>query len=132
MRVFIFLVAFVAALLVGAVVLSSELGGEVVNITTSDDRGVGFETSLWIVEDGGELFLRAGSTESAWYRRLRADPEITLERNGEKRRYRAVPEPQLTPRINALMARDYGIADRVVSLVRDESSSMAIRLEAVD
>jgi hypothetical protein len=125
----VFLVALLVALFVGAIVVAGELGGEVVVITTSDERGVGFETSLWIVEDAGSQWLRAGSTSNTWYQRLRANPMIKMERGGRVEPYRAHPEPASTKRINMLMARDYGLADRLVGLVRDESKSMAIRLE---
>ena len=132
MRVLVFLVAFVAALLAGAVVVASEMGGEVVVVTTSDERGVEFETSLWIVEDVGSQWLRAGNRESAWCQRLLANPVIKMERGGEVATYRAHAEPDATARVNGLMARDYGLADRVVGLLRDDAKSLAIRLEPID
>lgn len=132
MRGFILLVAFVAALVVGGLMLASEYGGEVVTLWTTDERGIEYSTSLWVVEDAGSQWLRAGSTESGWYQRLKARPEVKLERNGEVRRYQAQPRPGDTQRINALMARDYGFADRLVGIARDESKSIAIRLNRLD
>ena len=41
---------------------ASELGGEVVTLTTLDAEGARHETSLWIVEDDGSLWLRAGNS----------------------------------------------------------------------
>lgn len=132
MRGFILLVAFLAAVVVGAFMLASEYGGEVVTLWTTDERGIEYSTSLWVVEDAGSQWLRAGSTDSGWYQRLKARPEIKMERNGELRRYEAQPHPDQTARINALMARDYGIADRLVGIARDESQSVAIRLNRLD
>lgn len=131
MRTLIFLVALAGAGLAAALVMASEMGGEVVEVTTSDDRGIEYQTSLWVVEDQGSEWLRAGSRESAWYQRLVAYPDIRMQRNGQLFPYRAIPEPDATSRINALMARDYGWADQVVGLLRDESKSVAIRLQRV-
>jgi hypothetical protein len=130
-RTLIFLVALVGAGLAAALAMASEMGGEVVEITTRDDRDVEYKTSLWIVEDQGSEWLRAGSRESAWYKRLVANPEIRMQRNGQTFPYRATPVREATPRINALMARDYGWADQVVGLMRDESKSVAVRLERI-
>lgn len=129
MRTFVLVVALVAAGFAGAIVLASELGGEVVTVVTTDERGIDYETSLWVVDDAGQAWLRAGSTDSAWYQRLRQNPEIRMERDGEQHTYEAVPQPRKTARINALMARKYGVADRIVSLIRDDAASMAIRLD---
>lgn len=128
-RTFVFLVALVAAAFAGAIVLASEMGGEVVTVITSDERGIDYETSLWVVDDAGQAWLRAGSTDSTWYQRLRRNPEIRMERGGEEREYEAVPVPEKTGRINELMARKYGVADRIVGLIRNEGASMAIRLD---
>ena len=132
MRGFLLLVAFLAAVVMGSFMLASEYGGEVVTLWTTDERGIEYSTSLWVVEDSGSQWLRAGSTESGWYQRLHARPEIKMERNGQLRRYQANPRPEQNARINALMARDYGFADRLISLARDESKSIAIRLDRLD
>jgi hypothetical protein len=123
--------ALVVAVFMGAIVLASELGGEVVVISTSDDRGVPFETSLWIVEYRGSPYLRAGDRDSAWFQRLKKNPTIQMERRGETATYRAVPDPTSTENINHLMARDYGLADQLIGLMRDPSKTIAIRLEKV-
>ncbi len=128
MRIILGLVLLVAVF-IGALALASEFGGEVVVISTSDDRGVPFETSLWIVEHRGSQYLRAGSRESAWFQRLKKNPTIQMERRGETFSYRAVPEPTSTQKINELMAQDYGVADQLIGLMRDSGETIAIRLE---
>jgi hypothetical protein len=46
-------------------------------------------------------------------------------------RYRALPvrQPQVRDRIHALMREKYGMADRLVSLIRDPAQSVPVRLE---
>lgn len=119
------------ALAVGFVLtifLASEFGGEVVVLHTRDERGAERSTSLWVVDRQGFQYLRAGNGASAWLERLRQNPEVDVERAGESARYQAVPAPELTPEIDAMMAEKYGVADRIVSLIRDPSKSMAVRL----
>jgi hypothetical protein len=114
------------------VFLASEYGGEVVVLTTTDAEGVDHHTKLWIVDDAGRQWLRAGNVDSAWYQRLRANPEVRVERAGQLGTFRAFPDPPHTARVNLLMARDYGLADRLVSVFREDTLSMAIRLEPLD
>ena len=130
MRIILGLALLVVAF-VGAIALASELGGEVVVITTIDERDVPFETSLWIVEYRGSPYLRAGDRESAWVQRLKRNGELEMRRRGETATYRAVPDPASTETINGLMARDYGLADRLIGLVRDPSKTLALRLERI-
>jgi len=112
-----------------AVLAASELGGEVVTLYTRDEAGRESRTSLWVVDYGGYPYLRAGDRDAGWCERLRRVPDVRVERGGETLRYRAVPAPEQTPTVDALMAERYGLADRLVGLMRDPGASMAIRLE---
>ena len=131
MRGLIVLLVLVPLGFAAAVFVASNWGGEVVTLYTRDADGREFETPLWIVEDDGSLWLRAGDSGSRWLERLRGQPRVQLERGGELLSFRAIPEPDLTPRINALMAERYGWADRVIDLLRDPEQATAIRLEPV-
>jgi len=119
------------ALYFGAVMLASELGGEVVVLHTRGDDGSGHATSLWVVEDEGALWLRAGVPESGWLERLERRPEVELERGGRTIALRAVPVPQRRDRIHALMRERYGWADVLVASLpgRDPQRSVPVRLE---
>lgn len=128
MRIILGLVLLVA-IVVGAMALAGEMGGEVVIISSTDERGVPFETSLWIVEYRGSPYLRAGDRESAWVQRLKKNPTIQMERRGETATYLARPDPVNTERISAIVAQEYGWADRLIGVMRDSSKSLAIRLE---
>lgn len=111
-----------------SILAASELGGEVVTLYTRDPGGGESRTSLWVVDHDGSQYLRAGDRGSSWFDRLRRAPEVRVERGGKTAVYQAVPTPELTPTIDALMAEKYGLADRFVGLIRDPSQSMAVKL----
>jgi hypothetical protein len=121
--------AVAALLFVLAVALASEYGGEVVHLYTQDHEGAERETSLWIVEDDGRLYLRAGNPSSGWLARLREHPEVEMERAGRRQRYRAVIAEEQRARVSHLMAEKYGWADWLIGLTRDEGGSVPVRLE---
>ena len=111
--------------------------GEVATLATVAADGVEYETQVWVVQgDGlpdasaGVVFLRAGSPEASWLERLRARPQVALERGEERRAYLAVPEDDaaLRERVNRAMASKYGVSDRLIALVFDRGRSVPIRL----
>lgn len=132
-----FLARIAAALLglilvtVAGIFLLSEVGGEVVVLRTTDEGGRAHESRIWLVEDAGTTWLRAGQPEARWLQRLRAEPEVVLTRGDRESRVRAIPveTPEARARVNGLMARDYGIAEALISLVHDENQVVPIRLE---
>lgn len=121
--------AGLAAAFVLAVFVASHYGGERVTLRTEDAAGEGHATPLWVVELDGTLFLRAGDRASGWVERLRAEPGVELRRGGTWRRYRAELVPERTEAVSARMAAKYGLADRLVGLIRDPARSVAVRLE---
>ncbi|MDB9867069.1 nitroreductase family deazaflavin-dependent oxidoreductase [Pseudomonadales bacterium] len=54
---------------------------------------------LWIVDAAGYQYLRA-SADAGWYQRLVANPRISVERDGQRRAYVAVPDPGETLALN--------------------------------
>jgi hypothetical protein len=127
-------VLVLALAVVLAIFAASELGGEVVTLQTRSPDGA-VETRTWVVDDGGYAWLRSGTPGNGWLLRIEADPDVQIERDGEKSAFRAVPvlgDPAVRDRIHALMREKYTWADRLVSLMRDGSKSVPIRLEPVD
>jgi hypothetical protein len=116
-----------------AVFGASEFGGEVVKLDTVDASGAHHTTHLWVVDDGGFAWLRAGVPTSGWLVRLEAHPDVTVERGGVSYEMKAVPvrEPAIRDRIHALMRDKYPWADRLVSVMRDPNGSVAVRLDPV-
>jgi len=120
------------ALFMGAVALAGDLGGEVVILTTSTEGGNRDQmTKLWIVDDHGQMWIRAGQPNSSWFLQLQAEPQVRLERGGETSRYRAVVVPKQRERINRLMAERYGWADWLIGVVRTAEETQPIRLDPI-
>ncbi len=118
----------------GGIFAASELGGEVVVLTTQDASGAPRETRLWVVDDAGSMWLRAGQARNAWLRRLQANPSVRVERAGQVGNYRAVPvaEDAARLRVHELMAEKYGWADHLIGLIRDGAASIAVRLDPAE
>ncbi len=108
--------------------------GEVVTLTTYDAGDAPHASRIWVVDDGGTQWLRAGLRRNAWYQRLVAHPEVEVRRGTTTRRYRAVPvdDPAARDRVHALMRAKYGFADRYISMTRDPKGSVAIRLDPLE
>jgi len=125
-----------AGLTVALVVFVTAFGideGEVVNLSTVDAKGAQFETQLWIIEHDGQLYLRAGRPAARWLARLRAHPEVKIERGGTTASYRAVPvdDPATREAVNRRMAEKYGQADRLITRIFDRSQAVPVRLESL-
>ena len=60
---------------------------------------------------------------------LARQPGIEITRNGEKRRYLAVPMPQARETVNALMAEKYGWGDQVIGLLISRDAAQVMRLD---
>jgi len=103
--------------------------GEVVTLVTYGSGGKQ-ETSLWVVEEGGQLWLRADYPASGWVERLRENPQVSLTRGEETRRYRAEPveSSDARERINASMAEKYGSSGSFVEFFGSHDKSIPIRL----
>lgn len=114
-----------------SIVLASNFGGENVVLRTSDVDGSIHETRLWIQDMDQSEWLRAGSPDNRWYRRLKERPIVEVKRRGVWQRYRAIPAPHRTAQINNAMARKYGWADWLIGLMRSPHDTVAIRLEPV-
>jgi len=119
-----------------------EIGQEVVVVhKRGSDRSL-TRARLWIVDDGDVAWLHHGYEDSDWIIHLRTEPIIEIERNGERRRYRATPAPEADPRVHRLLRTKYGFADRLVRMwfgddrsaglvTRRSCNAMPVRLEAI-
>jgi hypothetical protein len=103
--------------------------GEVVVLRTFDAAGAPHETRLWIVDDAGASWLRAGDPHSSWLLRLEAKPEVEVVRGGGTLAFRATPAPEAQARINALMDDKYGWANRYIGAFFPRSRATPVRLD---
>ena len=124
----VLLVAFAGALLV----LSE--WGEVVVLHSRDASGEPRGTRLWVVDDAGAAWLRSDGRERGWFVRVAANPEVELERGGERRADRAavVDAPETVARVSALMRAKYGVSDALIEFVEGGWTPVAVRLDARD
>lgn len=117
----------------GAVMLASEMVGEVVVVHTKGADGSEKATRLWIAQDeGGTLWLR-GKAGSRWLAHVATNPVLTIDRgDGSSTQMRATPvtdDPATRDKVHALMQRDYGAVDSVIAAMRDPATSVPVRLE---
>jgi hypothetical protein len=108
--------------------------GEVVTLTTWDAGDHPRRSRLWIVEVDGAPYLRADLPGASWLARLRARPQVEVQRNGERARYQAVPvdDPAVREAVARAMAAKYGLLDELLgAVVRDDGRAQPVRLDAV-
>jgi hypothetical protein len=86
--------------------------------------------TLWVVDDGGHVWIRAENRERRWLADLRVNPVVELRRRGETQRYRALlfDDPEAIAYVDALFRAKYGLADWLRTAVAPRDS-LPIRLE---
>jgi len=114
---------------IGALEIVAAESGEVVVLRTTDAAGATHETRLWVVDDGGRTWLRAGSDAARWYRLLVERPDVEVQRGEQTLVVRAVPDVVARERVNELMRAKYGWADAYISLLFGRDDAVPIRLE---
>lgn len=103
---------------------------EVVELHAPDAAGKMITTRLWIVDEGGQAYLRVGANGAGWYDRLQSAATIELTRNGERRPYRAEPRPEKSAAINELMQAKYTWGDSfMAALVGSRDGSIPVALQ---
>ena len=108
---------------------TSFLESEVARVETRDGRGVALQTSVWILDEAGDVWIRASFPDAAWLARLRENPEVTLIRDGRRSQHHARIVRGVTRRIDAGMRAKYGRADEAFELLRDPRRAVVIRLD---
>ena len=104
--------------------------GEVVVVTAVDDAGTSHETRVWVVDLPDGTYLRAGSPDAEWLARVRAWPQVLLERGDERREVR-LQAVDKAAEVNAQMALKYGWADIVVGTVFSRRDAVALRVQPI-
>jgi hypothetical protein len=108
--------------------LAASESAEVVTISTMGKDQQVHRTRLWVVEYGSQIWLRAGSDQSAWYQQVRLFPEIRLEREDEERPFRASARPDQKLLIDRLMEEKYGWRERCLSWALGRNTSVPVLL----
>ena len=103
-----------------------------VRIETTSPTGDVHSTIIWIVVDGGEVFVRSVRAERGrWYREALADPIVRIDDAGRRLEVRAVPagDPESIRRVNAAVERKYLGDDGYDSMLRPDALPCTLRLE---
>lgn len=126
-------IAVVIVAFFGTVALTATpLAGEVAKLHTVDADGQWQVTPLWIVDEGGHPYVRAGQSETGWLKRLAANPKARLERAGEVVPVRVVLDEAARAVIDQRMAEAYGWANSVQFILGDPKASVPLRLDVID
>ncbi len=116
-------------LLCGIALYAASESGEIVILETRDAATGGVRaTRLWVVDHEGSLWLRAGGPRVSWFRRLEAQPDVTVTRGSEALPMRAVPTPEARDTINDLMYQKYGFADSLICFFLPRDKKVPVRL----
>ncbi len=67
------------------------VGGSTIVISTIDAEGNSHERVVTPIDDNGTLIVAANHWPRAWYHRALANPDVSVTRDGETTKYRAVP-----------------------------------------
>lgn len=87
-------------------------------------------TTLWVVEDGRTLWIRAESRQRVWLGFLRDNTRVELVRNGHTLSYQArlYDSAKMRNYVNPMFRKKYGLADELRALVT-RRDNVPIRLE---
>ena len=119
------LIVVAVVLVMGGSIIASE-SGEVAVLRTPDPTT---ETRLWIVDDAGQQWIRAGSPQSSWLLAIQQNPAVEVERDGQTAPYTAVPDVASRERLNELFAAKYGWADAYIAALFGREDATPIRLD---
>jgi hypothetical protein len=125
----------IAGVAFGAITWRALEGDEVVVLrTVVDDNGSARETRVWIVEQGGFLWIESATPERPFYLDIQRDSHVELQRDGRRQAYRAeaIPGGDGHEKIRTLLRDRYGWKDRWIGMLADTSASIAIRLKPAD
>ena len=119
MRVLVWLIGGLLALfmvLFGLQLLASERV-EVIEVHVQDELGTVVTTRLWVVDYQQDMYVRVGADGSGWFARMQASPAIEVTRGEVRKSFKAIPRPDLSVEINALMQDKYTWGDTFIGLL---------------
>jgi hypothetical protein len=105
---------------------------EVAVLRTKGTGHIEHYASVWYVQTGNALWIRAENRERHWLAEIRANPRVELAVGGRTRAYVADPMdvPNYQAFVDAEFRKKYGVADWVRSLKGDRDT-LPIRLKPI-
>lgn len=133
----VFLAAAAVALLFGVVTLAALESGPVAVLRTKAADGSERRTHVWFAREDGALWIESATDERPFWLDLQRDPDCLVDLREHPfaavvtvaGRAQAVSEPGGHEHIRALLAANYGWADRWVALLTDTSGSRALKVD---
>ncbi len=94
----------------GAIGYFQPQSGTTAVLCSFDASGQSKNTVLGLLDDDGQLWVESGHWFRGWYKRVLANPEVELVRDGESAPYRAVPvdSPAALETVTRLMGKGQG------------------------
>ena len=103
-----------------------------VRIETTAKPGEVHSTIIWVVVDGGEVFVRSvRGDRGRWYREALRNPIVRIDDVGRRLEARAVPanDPQTIARVNAAFERKYKAVDGYDAMLEPDVLGATLKLE---
>jgi hypothetical protein len=126
----------IIGLLIGGLVAGFMLidEGELVTLYSRGPDGDRYGTQLWVIEEAGDLYLRAHYPGAKWLARIRDHQAVELRRGDASQSFlaRPVDDPEVRRAVNRAMAAKYGLADRLASSVWNPEKSVPVHLDGSD
>ncbi len=105
-----------------------------VKIETQAPDGPVHRTIIWIVADGGEVFIRSYRGPTArWFRESQANPAVAVHVGGRRIPSTAIPatDPDSIERASAALRRKYAGDPGLNGMVASENLPTTLRLEPI-
>jgi hypothetical protein len=105
---------------------------KLVRIETSKVGGPAHRTTIWVVVDDGDVFVRSAyGPDARWYREATSNPNVTLwvGKQSFKAHVTRVTDPQEIARMSAGLERKYAGDPAVRQMNRPELLPLTLRLD---
>ena len=105
---------------------------EEINIETRSATGRTHRTTIWVVVDDNNVYVRSmRGREGRWYREITANPQGAIHVDGQRLSVRAIPitDPATIARGSKAYLQKYGNSPVVDSIMREETLPTTLRLE---
>jgi hypothetical protein len=107
-------------------------GAEEIEIETQAPDGPVHRTTIWIVVDGDDAFIRSvRGREGRWFREAMANPAVAILVDGRRLAATAIPatDPDSIERVNAALTRKYENIPGYSPMLKPEVFDTTLRLE---
>lgn len=105
---------------------------EEVDIETQAPGGTPHRTTIWIVVDGEEAFVRSvRGSAGRWHREASENPAVALHVDGERLAATAIPatDPESIERVNRALTAKYEFIPGYAPMMKPDVFDATVRLE---